>query len=92
MSKLITPIEGSPSPNRPTLKYDWGSAADGEFHQWRDEQSEEEAVDSRRAYHRLKISARYWAERRGGTIRTQVRNNGRQVWIAIHLPDSGGDR
>lgn len=92
MPNMITPLPGGPAPSGGNLKYDWSSAADGEFHLWRDVDTDEAVVDSRRAYHRLKISAREWAARRGGTIRTRTRGNGRQVWIAIHLPEAGGDR
>lgn len=91
MNNLITPVEGGSPPPRAS-RYDWASAANGEFHQWRDAPEGETAIDSKRALHRLRLSAREWAARRGGTIESRSANNGRQVWIAIHLPEAGGDR
>lgn len=83
---MSSPIAGGVSPPARNARYDWAAAADGDFHLWRDEPVGESVADSRRAYHRLKISAREWAARRGGTIQTRSSNNGRQVWVAIHLP------
>jgi hypothetical protein len=84
---LITPIRDPvPAPLTNHLRYDWPSAADGQFHQWRDADPGEDPVESVRAYRRLRKSARQWAMRRGGTIETRSTNHGRQVWIAIHLP------
>lgn len=93
MAKMISPIPGSaPPPAVTRSRYDWQSHADGEFYLWRDAPEGEPVVDSRRGYHRLKISAREWAARRGGTIKTRQTNNGRQVWIAIHLPDQDAQK
>jgi hypothetical protein len=90
MSNIQSPLTGSAPPPARNLRYDWAAAADGEFHQWRDSTDPTETVtESRRAYHRIRISAHEWAARRGGTITSRIVDNGRQVWIAIHLP--GGE-
>lgn len=87
MTNLIKaqPAEAPPPGNR---RYDWAAHADGQFYLWRDEPGET-PQESRRAYNRIRLAAREWAARRGGTIESRSRAAGRQVWIAIHLPDGG---
>jgi hypothetical protein len=91
MTNLITPVANQKPPPRlhGNARYDWMSAADGEYHLWRDAPVGEAREDSVRGYHRLRLSAREWAMRRGGRIDTRIVDHGRQVWIAIHLPEAG---
>jgi hypothetical protein len=85
---LIEPVAGAAPPpeRRRQARYDWASHADGQWHQWREAPQGEDPRESMRAVNRLRLSAAAWAQRRGGWSESRWIDNGRQVWIAIHLP------
>ena len=90
MTELITPVAGGPPPAaRRQARYDWANHADGAWHQWRDASPDEDPQESARAADRIRLAARAWATRRGGYAETRQANNGRAVWVAIHLPSGG---